>query len=176
MRIGFFAAKSDLIAVLDDFETRRAIKYVLMSSSGGPKTEEWTRGADIPSLGYADGSQTYACKSFLITDTHTHVNPQRITHYDGSHRFDVDQLINPDSITFIPGGEWKDLMMIAGLFGTASNSEISRSLMGLARRAIRKHFTKVQAFWVGPEALTYLRRGKRLTTAEQSPPIYDLRE
>jgi hypothetical protein len=41
--------------------------------------------------------------------------------------------------------------------------------------AIRKRFTKVRAFWVGPEALALLHAGKRLTAATQCPPEFDLR-
>lgn len=176
MRIEFFALKSDLFAVLSGLETKRTLKYTFMSSYAQRKAEEWTTGAAIPDLGRADEEQTSACKSFLITDVDARVNLRKIAQYDGTTRFDIDQLTNPDGIIFIPGGEWKDHMVIAGRFGTASNSQGSRSLMGLARRAIKRHFTRVRAFWVGPEALMYLRSGKRLTIAEQSPPIYDLHE
>jgi hypothetical protein len=39
---------------------------------------------------------------------------------------------------------------------------------------IRKEFSKVKAFWVGPNALTLLNAGKRLTDASQSPREFDL--
>lgn len=176
MRIEFFAVKSDLLAVLGDLGTMRAVKYTVMNGYARPEVAEWVSGADIPNLGYADGAQASSCTSFLITGVDARVNLRRIVQYDKTARFDVDQLINPDSIVLNPGGEWKGHTIIAGRFATASNSPASRSLMGLARRTIKKHFTRVRAFWVGPEALTYLRSGKRLTIAEQSSPIYDLRE
>jgi hypothetical protein len=83
---------------------------------------------------------------------------------------------NQDSIVFTPAGEWKREMIIAGLFATSSSSSGSQALMKHIGSLLKKHFVKVNAYWVGPEALLRLRNGGRLTMAEQSPPIYDLRE
>jgi len=48
--------------------------------------------------------------------------------------------------------------------------------MRLFSRTIRKHFTKIKVFWVGPEAMIGFRSGYRLTIAEQSPPEFDLQQ
>jgi hypothetical protein len=104
------------------------------------------------------------------------VIPRRVEQFDGRVRFDVDQMLNPDSIVFTPGGEWKKQMIIAGLFATVSSSQPAQQLMRQINGAVRKYFTKINAYWVGPEALARLRSGFRLTMAEQSPPMYDLRE
>jgi hypothetical protein len=95
---------------------------------------------------------------------------------NGTLRFDTDQLINQDTITFTPAGEWKSSMIIAGGFATVSSSAPAQALMRLAVRTVKRHFTRVYAFWVGPEALCRFRAGTRLCYAEQSPPGYDLRE
>ena len=44
------------------------------------------------------------------------------------------------------------------------------------RAVIKRRFTRINAFWVGPLALQGFRAGWRLTGAEQSPPEYDLGE
>jgi hypothetical protein len=43
------------------------------------------------------------------------------------------------------------------------------------RAAMKESFTRVRAFWVGPQAMELLRNGKRLTLAEQCPPEMDLK-
>jgi hypothetical protein len=40
--------------------------------------------------------------------------------------------------------------------------------------AVKKTFTKVKAFYVGPKALELLERGMRLTISAQSPREFDL--
>lgn len=67
-------------------------------------------------------------------------------------------------------------MIIAGRIATISDSAASQALMRLSTSLIKKYFTRVRAYWVGPEALKQLRDGKRLSMAEQSPALYDLKE
>ena len=95
---------------------------------------------------------------------------------NGDDRYDVDQATNPNSVILNAGGEWVDGSLISGGVTTISVSPISQWLMRAVHSGIKKHFTRVQAFWVGPEALAALRSGKRLTYAVQSPPEYDLLE
>ncbi len=47
--------------------------------------------------------------------------------------------------------------------------------MKLFHGAVRKQFTKVRAFYVEPQALTWLYAGKRLTISDQSPREFDLK-
>jgi hypothetical protein len=47
--------------------------------------------------------------------------------------------------------------------------------MKLFAAPFRKRFRKIKAFWVGPDALTELERGTRLTMAVGSPAEYDLK-
>jgi hypothetical protein len=67
-------------------------------------------------------------------------------------------------------------MIIAGRIATISDPAASQALMRLSASLIKQYFTRVRAYWVGPEALTQLRAGKRLSFAEQSPALYDLKE
>jgi hypothetical protein len=52
---------------------------------------------------------------------------------------------------------------------------VARRLQRTFDTAIRKHFVKISAFFVGPAAEALLDSGCRLTAAEQSPPEFDLR-
>src|SRR5262249_1559815 len=93
---------------------------------------------------------------------------------DGSIRFCVDQLSNPDSVTFISGGIWSDDIVLHGRVATASDTEASQQLMKRFAAVFRKKFSKIKAFWVGPRAMALLDAGRRLTISVQSPREFDL--
>jgi hypothetical protein len=104
------------------------------------------------------------------------IRVETMTMFDGDDRFDVEQPWNPHSVFLNVGGEWTDGTIISGTITTISNSPISRSLMRALHSRVKKHFTRVRAYWVGPDALAAFRAGRRLTMAIQSPPEYDLCE
>jgi hypothetical protein len=95
---------------------------------------------------------------------------------DGKTRYDVYQSNNPESVLLRLGGFWKDGSLISGHMVSSSEQEFARKVMNSLRKSMRRSFTRVGAFWVGPEALALLREGRRLCTAIQSPVEYDLRE
>jgi hypothetical protein len=162
--------------LLEDMESRGDLKYWRADSSSTPDVERWSSATQLPELGKAEGAQASTCRAYLITEAKSDVRSRPVIQADGKPRFDVDQLLNPDSIVFTPAGEWKEEMILAGSFGTAYDSAASQALMKRVSSAIRKNFSKVRGYWVGPEALGQMKAGKRLTIAEQSPPSYDLRE
>ena len=175
-RINFFATREDLLFVLRKLEASRPIKYTRAGRLIGPIPEIWKSGDDLPQLGKATGDQAVACDPFLIMEEDSTVQVESGRMFDGQERFDVYQNMNPDSIHLLPGGEWTDGAIISGSIATISTSPISQAFMRSAHSAVKKHFIRVQAFWVGPEALIALRSGKRLTQAVQSPPEFDLQE
>jgi len=175
-RISFFATKNDLLLVLCELEAKRKVKYTRAGRIEGPEYQVWESGASLPRLGRAAGDQAVACDSFLILDGASAITVVSQEMRNGDDRYDVDQARNPDSVTLNVGGEWVDGSLISGGATTNSETPISQSLMRAIHSGIKKHFTRVQAFWVGPEALASLRAGKRLTYAVQSPPEYDLIE
>ena len=73
----------------------------------------------------------------------------------------MDQLLIPDPICKTTAHEWKKKMITAGSFGEAHPTPISQELERLAYAAARKHFSRVNSFWVGPRALNEFRSGKR---------------
>jgi len=93
---------------------------------------------------------------------------------DGSELFAIDQLANPDSVTFTAGGKWDKDVLLHGRVATASDSEIAKELMKLFNLVISKQFKKVRAYWVGPAAYAFLEAGGRLTASAQSPRDFDL--
>jgi hypothetical protein len=196
----FYATKDDLLTVTKKMESIGPIKYVRFGRLI-KLPESFNRAMEIPNLGVASHPSAVACEKFLICEDQTLVTPRKIeaivNHRDNSHnsivnhetakdkntlekfvgvnRFVIDQLLNPDSITFSAGGLWNNDLLLHGSVGTASQSKSSQKLMKRFHDMLKKEFTKVKAFYVGPQALILLNNGKRLTISAQSPQKFDLK-
>lgn len=172
--IHFFALKKDILPILEMAEHAYSLKYVRAGQFSDPKQNSFFNGNDIPNLGIANADSAINCESYLVVERDTHINMRVIKHVDGSERFSVDQLLNPDSVTFTAAGVWGDAVVLNGRVATTSDSEKSQKLMKLFSSAFRKRFKKVKAYWVGPNAQMLLEAGTRLTIAVQSPSHFDL--
>lgn len=173
--INFFALKGDLLLVLGELEAKRQIKYVQGGRLGGPTPEVWYSAPDLPMLGRSADDHGGG-REYLIVDRAADVYIEKMTMFSGDERFDVHNGGNPASIDFRPGGEWTDDAILSGNFTTLHKTPESQALMRAVRSRIKKHFTRVRAYWVGPDALAAFRAGRRLASAIQCPPEYDLCE
>jgi hypothetical protein len=197
----FYATRDDLLEVMESVEHLTPLKYVRFGTVTKLPPESFDVAVNIPNLGKASHPSAVGCEKFLVCDPRTAIQPRQLetlTQGDsnrstiaiagreypikkpcssalaGLDRYAIDQLANPDTITFTPGGLWKDDVMLHGSFGTASNSPSSRKILSQFCRAVASQFTKVKAYYVGRQALAFLKDGKRLTIAEQSPSDFDL--
>lgn len=173
--INFYATAEDILQVLDLVESAGSVQYVPTGnySAGTFKgvSDFLGSGEEIPNLGKASADSSVGCDAFLVCDRETPVTPRVLLESD---RVCIDQLINPDTVVFTPGGLWNDQVLLHGKVGTASDSEASQSLMRRFKSAIKKTFTKVNAFYVGPKAFELQKSGTRLTISVQSPFEFDL--
>lgn len=173
--IDFFATRDDLLPVLAMAESSGALKYVLMGNFVDKDTFGTIGlGATIPNLGQADVDSAVSCRTYLVCEQFQAITPRWIQGEDARQRVCIDQLENPDSITFTPAGIWNDEVLLSGKIGTASDSRASQSLMKRFQSAVKRHFTKVKAYHVGPQAIGLLKSGVRLAGAVQSPREFDL--
>ena len=175
--IHFYAVKEDLLPLLEIVDSKGPLKYARMGNFSREELKNgicvFASGAALPNLGKATADSSAACEAFLVCDREATINPRAVQAVDGE-RICVDQLANPDSVVFKPGGIWNEEILLEGSIGTASESQASQALMKRFQAAIKKTFTKVKAFYVGPKALALLKSGKRLTISAQSPPEFDL--
>lgn len=173
--IHFFALKEDLLALLELVDSKGPLKYSTMGNFLGSEIEGsicvFATGAEIPNLGKASADQSAACDSFLVCELETPIH-LRTAGLNGE-RVCVDQLVNPDSVEFKPGGIWNEEVVLHGRIATTSESQVSQALMKRFHAAVKKTFSKVREFYVGPKALTLLESGKRFASAVQSPREFD---
>lgn len=170
----FFALKDDLLPMLELVESKGALKYARMGNFASHEIKDgisvFENGMGIPNLGKASADSAAACEAFLVCERGTPVNLRPVQ----GERVCVDQLANPDSVEFKPGGIWNEDVLLHGRIATASESAISQALMKRFQAAVKKTFSKVKAFYVGPKALVLLESGKRLTISVQSAREFDL--
>jgi|SRR6266850_2938469 len=174
-QILFFAVKDDLTPVLKAVEQGGSLKYALMRDYDTSHYPSFRQGSDIPNLGYATSDSAQSCDSFLVAESSVSLNVRPIDLAAEVHRrFSMDQLLNPDTVTFTPGGLRNDDVVLHGRVATVSKSVRAQQLMKRFHSAFKEHYKKVKAFYVGPNAFDFLESGKRLTISVQSPREFDL--
>jgi hypothetical protein len=171
----FFATGDDLLPVFDLVDRKHRLAYTLTGLHESPELCTVTKGTDIPTLrDVMAAANAIACPSYLVTLEGATVHVREVAQQGGGRRYAVDQLINPDSITFSHGGFFSPDILLYGRVGTVSVSEVSKKLFRAFSSAIAKEFVRIEAFWVGPQANELLRNGCRLTMGAHSPKEYDL--
>lgn len=155
--------------MLEDIEKERDLKYVQFGWSNTQAAASFATATVIPNLGMASHESAINCISFLICRKNDVIQPRAVP-----GRYVFDQLLNPETVTFTPGGLWGDGILLHGRFATASTAAFSSELVKLCGVAVRKRFKKMKAFYVGEEAERLLDSGWRLTIAAQSPRTLDL--
>jgi hypothetical protein len=113
--------------------------------------------------------------AYLLNRSEAAVSVRRLETMQGA-RFFVDELLNPESATLALGHRPSVSVLTPGSIGTTSKAGEGVQIVWEFRKAMANYFTKVRAYWVGPEALALLRSGARLTLSEQSAPSFDLAE
>jgi hypothetical protein len=171
----FFATANDLLPVFDRVDSKQSLAYTLTGLLESPNLTIVAKGQDLPTL-RAIGTLLNAIggPSYLVTPANVAVHVRKVPQNDGGTRYAVDQLINPDSIILSHGGFFNSEILLDGRVGTCSDSAIAEALFRAYANAIAKHFVRIKAFWVGPQAAELLRQGCRLTGGADSSKEYDL--
>jgi hypothetical protein len=171
----FFASANDILPVLEQVDSRHSLIYTPMGLFESPKVLVVTQGVNIPTLKVnVPGPNALHSQRYLVTPADVVVQIREVPQTSGGLRYAFDQLINPDSIEFTPGGFYSSEILVYGRVGTVSDSKIAKALYRSFANAIKKQFVRIRAFWVGPQAEKLLHQGCRLTAGAQCPREYDL--
>jgi hypothetical protein len=172
----FFATADDLLPVLLSIEAKYAIVYTRFDHVHEPRADDYRTARDLPTLFQPQPFESAVLgPAYLVTEAGTKVVLRQLSPYEGKDRWSVDQLANPDSIVLRHGGLFKENILLSGEARTAYKTTMALRLQRAFDTAIRKHFVKIKAFYVGRAAEALLDSGCRLTAAEQCPPEFDLR-
>lgn len=172
--MNIFATKDDWIAVFATVESRVKVAYVAAGAFQEAALTVYGAGRSLPSLGQSPSPNAVSGPKYLVTMNADEVRMRPVTARDGVTRFYVDQMLNPGTIALSPGGIWGQQVLLSGRIVTISDSAQSQSLQRRYEAAVRRHFTKIRAYWVGDSARELLQAGWRLTAAVQAPRASDL--
>jgi hypothetical protein len=171
----FFATAEDLLPIFDLVDRKYRLAYTLMGRHESSELRTVAKGADIPTLrDVMEAPNAIACPSYLVTVQGAPIHVREVPQESGGTRYAVDQLINPDSITFSHGGFFSPEILLLWTdrhcFGFCSCEDtVSRLLRGSCQ-VVRPN----RSILVGPQANELLRKGCRLTMGANSPKEYDL--
>lgn len=174
-QIHIFATKADLIPVLKLTESQRKIKYVRYDIYKSPDIPIYESLLNYKNIGINTTGDHNSGEIFLIMDKDNTVKFEKTNNILGVTKYSVNQTVNPDSVTFQPGGLFKNRFLICGHIGTSSDSVISSELLKQFSKIIKKGFKRVRSYYVGENAIELLKSGLRLITMGiDEPTEYDL--
>lgn len=171
---GIYACDSDMLAVFDAVESGMDLVYARMHHQMSPRIQLVHKGRELPGVGSEAVDSSVRSCSWLVAHRDEPIHPRKIELIKGGVRYAIDQLANENTIEVTPGGRLRHTIVLSGRIATVSDTPAAKELMGAFRRAVRKSFERIGAYWVGPAAVGVLDRGGRLTIATQSPPSFNL--
>ncbi len=171
----FFATAQDLTSVLSLLETQRELQYTPMRSIKSDVPKTYLSYADIPDFGQTHDPTAVFNPAYLVASRGTVVQVEHIRLTAGGVNFAIDQRLNEDTVTLSPGGMYGRDVLLYGTIGTVSESAASLELYDFMVEPYLERFTKVQEFFLGPEACHLWKSGVRLTTSATSPTDFDLK-
>jgi len=173
-RLHFFATGDDLRFAVEIVEGTIPIDYVFMEAARTKAPKRYGSILEVPDLGRSATDSTSTSDEYLVVRKGQQVAVRAVKQDVGGVLYFLDQLENPATVTFVPGGLWGEHVLLHGRVATVHDDPTSKALMNLFAKAMRKSFSKVKAFWVGPEAGRLLDAGRRLTPSARASTDIDL--
>ncbi len=178
-QIHFFATANDFLKAVEEFESLIQVKYALTGVWESAQCEMLDSLSKVKNLSVIDsGHDTSAKKTYVVLPKEVSLVTREIPQNSGGSRYAVDQLANPHSFTISPGGTYTtgtEHGLMPGMAGTAQCNSISFELFTAFAKILKRDFTKIRAYYLGPEALKLFEQGVRFPTASTAADrIYDL--
>ncbi len=173
--ISFFATADDLRPLLVSIESKRELQYVECGLFDEERRSTLSSLASLASLGTAITGDSNRELTYLVCQRSSEVQVRAVAQRRGGTKYAIDQLNNPYTVVFRPGGTYSDTTMISGMVGTVNETPAARELMKMFTEEIRSHFNRVKDYWVGPDAFQRLQGGARLTSSITAPTEFDLK-
>lgn len=174
-QIFFYATNSDLNEVISNLESTSNIKYYKSGLLSNSETQPYISLLD-EKPGITKAGDNNQCASYLIIKADEEIVFRKVVQNNGEEKIAIDQMKNPCSVYFRPGGIFNPEMgIIEGKVGIISNDAKALELFKLISTEFKSKFLKFKGYMVGRNALECYRNGWRLTQNTNSPKDYDLK-
>jgi hypothetical protein len=174
-QLSLFATKADVESLLHALESKQQLQFVVTGLFDSPNVELMQSLLANPNLGRLNVGDVNQVVSYLVASRNDSIQVRPVPQQRGGVKYAVDQLANPTTIVFRPGGSFGERCLIAGQVGTASDNPSSIELFQAFSKEVRDRFSKIGAFYVGKGAGELLDKEWRLTANAKSPTLYDLK-
>jgi len=169
-QFSFFATRADLEPLLRTVESARALQFVVAGLFDSAEILSIHSLLRTPSLGIAEFADPNHETRYLVADRDWSIQIRTVPQRRGGAKFAIDQLANPQTIAFQPGGQFGERCLIAGQVGTVSDDQNSLELYGVFGKEFRRKFTRIKSCYVGDEALELLKKGGGLQVTQSLRP------
>lgn len=176
-RIFFFAKSEDIKPVLSSFEANAPLKFIPAGKRSTANRPIYLESSELLDLGIATAETGSASTTYIVSLHDTKNVLYTFDDDEGQRQWLLSNGDNEETVLFTPAGLWKTGTLLPGNMSTLHNTIVAQQLMRWFLQALKQeHFIKIESWWLGSEAFDMLKTGKRLTTtAEQSPPQFDLK-
>lgn len=176
MQRQFYATANDLLPVFEYIESKLQVAYTLTGLFADDVQTTYANGSNLPTLTkFLDVGSAVATPGYLVTEQSSPIRTREVQQNDGSRKYAVDQLLNPDSIVFQHGGLYSAEILLPGRIAKVLDTPATMKIQRVFSTILGESFTRVKAYWVGQEALVLLQQGARLTASAGSPHEFDLK-
>lgn len=173
-QLSFFATKSDTKLLFENVE-KLSLHFLLTGLFDSPNVALINSLLTISDFGKVSVGDINQTKTYLASDRKNPFKVRAVPQKHGDTKYAIDQLVNPKTIMFRPGGVLKEKSLIAGQIGTISDDPASLKLFDYFKKIIQHQFSKIKSFYVGVEAEKLLDKGWRLTANVETSTLYDLK-
>ena len=171
----FFATKNDMLSLVEVIDESSSLNITRAGAVADGDLKAFNRLVDIPGLGVSLHPTNVLNDFYLICKPGVKVSLREVSRRQGGVRYILDQKENLDAVVFRPGGEYFEEGIVVSEVSTIYRSGDSLELFKLFEKKIKKKFSRIRSYYVGPEACEALAKGVRLCTALSSPEEYDLK-
>jgi hypothetical protein len=173
----FFGDQNDFMELVSLIDKGNQLNYCLAGLWDQEDIRSYSSLLEVPLFGTTKETNREFCPGFVVSFRHTSINAREVKQSKGGVKYAFDQLINPKSVIFRPGGPNGEAnLLIEGNVSTVSDDPESIQVYNVLVHAIRKLFKKKKNVYIGKGAYELYKNGWRLTHSMGAPVVYDFRE
>ena len=169
-----FATCPDFHAWLDDLVAAHRLAFTKAGMFDDPTIITFRELDAVPNLGTASTGNQLLEPSYLIHANDYNLTVRDIPQRNGGTRYSIDQRTNPECVGVCFGGQFGEHFVIAGQIGNGTDHPVSKQLHHVLLAQLKRTFTRIQSYWVGPRTAQMLDGGTRLTINHEAASEYDL--
>ena len=175
-QLHYFSTHNDFSEIIEIIEIKFKITYYHCMPNKSNEFPAYETYFEIPNIGINETGFWFFPNQYLIIPKNIALNIREVITSTGELNCSLNQIINPDSVSFHPSGVYekeKDVL-VSGCISTISESQFSLDIYKQMTKEIKKRFKRIGYAYVSPEAHENLKNGWRLVQDAKRRREFDL--